>query len=97
MAQQQVKPQQIVDRIEALVKEQKQKGYKVGWVMFQMRQLCEAKAAHVVAYTGQQQKSCNPDQMALRVAKGEIDLREALVIFEESLQWYKNAEEEWSF
>jgi hypothetical protein len=94
---QQVRPQQIVDRIEALVKEQKAKGYKAGWVMFKMRSLCEKKAAHVLAYTGQQQKSCNPDQVALRVAKGEISLQEALGIFEESLQWYKNAEEEFSF
>lgn len=48
--QTQVKPQQIKTRIEKLISEQRSKGYKPGWVYYQMENLVEKKRPHLIAY-----------------------------------------------
>lgn len=47
---QQIKPAQIIARIEALATEAKAKGFKSGWVSYQLKALCEAKRDHLIAY-----------------------------------------------
>lgn len=46
----QVKPQAIVDRIEALVKEQIAKNFKPGWVSYCLKELCQQKATNLIIY-----------------------------------------------
>ena len=69
---QRVTPQQIKVRIEALVSEQKSKGYKTGWVWHRMNNLVQEKSKFVSCYA----EGCRnliPDAAQYVAEGGDID------------------------
>ena len=66
------RPRQIIEKIETLIATQRAKGYKPGWVYYQMQaaqERAEAKGLSFYCYR-------ELDSRALGVAKGEENLEE---------------------
>ncbi len=75
----QIKPEQIIKRIEALDSERVQKGYKPGWMFFQMKQRVEQAGAALACYRGWNNLSpsyCYLADLAGKYAKRQMSLAE---------------------
>ena len=82
------KPQQITDKIEALIATQKSRGYKPGWVYHQMQiaqEKAEGKGLSFYCYRGLASR-------ALGVAKGEETLEELREVWNDDYEMHLEME-----
>lgn len=81
----QIKPHQIINRIEETINTQKTNGYRAGWVYHQLDNLVEKNWKNLChAYDASQIAS-----HALHVARGEETLEEVKAMLEDSYEIYQ--------
>lgn len=90
---QQVKPEQIKARIEAIANEARAKGYKSGWAWHQMDNLVQVRWLQVQPYTSG--GSSYLPQAAQSVAENASNLTQIMERIEEDYEQYMRYEAEY--